>query len=142
MDALRDRQLARGWMHGDFNAANVLVDGERISGIVDWDTADPDGPVAIDAAMLLLWQNDARGPELGNQVLHGLAGPGSLAGTRADVQRCRGGDELDVRTVLLLVWLRHVGANLAEDVRYAANPVWMLRNVRAVLHGVDRRDRL
>ena len=74
--ALRHRQVARGWVHGDFNAANVLVDGGRISGIVDWDTADPDSPVVIDAAMLLLWQNDARGPELGQQVLHGLAESG------------------------------------------------------------------
>ena len=73
VDALRHRQVARGWVHGDFNAANVLVDRGRVSGIVDWDTADPDSPVVIDAAMLLLWQNDSRGPELGQQVLDGLA---------------------------------------------------------------------
>lgn len=131
--ALHHRQVARGWVHGDFNAANVLVDGGRVSGIVDWDTADPDSPVVIDAAMLLLWPNDARGPELGQQVLHRLASPGVLADVVPDVQRRHGGEEIDVRTALLLVWLRHVGANLAENVRYAANPVWMHRNVRTVL---------
>jgi aminoglycoside phosphotransferase len=136
--ALRHRQIARGWVHGDFNAANVLVDRGRVSGIVDWDTADPDSPVVIDAAMLLLWQNDSRGPELGQQVLHGLATPGRLAEVVADVQRRRGGEELDVRTVLLLIWLQHVGSNLADNVHYAANPVWMHRNIRAVLHGLER----
>ena len=34
--------------------------------------------------------------------------------------------------MLLLTWLRHVGGNLADSTRYAANPVWMHRNVRAV----------
>ena len=122
MDALRHRQVARGWVHGDFNAANVLVDGGRVSGIVDWDTADPDSPVVIDAAMLLLWQNDSRGPELGQQVLDGLASPGRLAEVVADVQRRHGGEEIDVRTVLLLIWLQHVGANLAENVRLRREP--------------------
>lgn len=91
--------------------------------------------------MLLLWQNDARGAELGHQVLHRLARPGSLAEVVVEVQRRRGGEELDVRTALLLVWLRHLGANLAENDDYAANPVWMYRNVRAVLRGLDRHDR-
>jgi aminoglycoside phosphotransferase (APT) family kinase protein len=131
--ALHHRRVARGWVHGDFNAANVLAAGGRISGIVDWDTADPDSPVVVDPAMMLLWQNDAHGPELGHRVLHGLASPGELAEVIADVQRRRGGEALDVRTALLLVWLRHVGANLAENADYAANPVWMHRNVRAVL---------
>ena len=38
--------------------------------------------------------------------------------------------------MLLLTWLRHVGGNLADSTRYAANPVWMHRNVRAVLQGL------
>ena len=32
--------------------------------------------------------------------------------------------------MLLLSWLRHVGGNLADSTRYAANPIWMHRNVR------------
>jgi hypothetical protein len=39
--------------------------------------------------------------------------------------------------MLLLTWLRHVGGNLADSARYAANPLWMHRNVRAVLQGVS-----
>jgi hypothetical protein len=136
--ALRQREVARGWVHGDFNAANVLADDGHISGIVDWDTADPDSPVVTDVPMLLLWPNDAHGPELGQQVLHGLTAPDDLTRVIADVQRRRGGEELDIRTAVLLVWLRHVGANLADHPDYAANPIWMHRNVRAVLKGLDR----
>jgi hypothetical protein len=40
--------------------------------------------------------------------------------------------------LLLLTWLRHVGGNLADSTRYAANPVWMRRNVRSVLDGLHR----
>lgn len=138
VDALRGRHVARGWVHGDFNAANVLADRGRISGIVDWDTAEPDGLIVVDATMMLLWSNDARGPELGHQVRHGLTGPRDLTEVVAEVRRRHGGEELDVRTAVLLVWLRHVGANLADDAGYAANPVWMHRNVRAVLRSLDR----
>jgi hypothetical protein len=52
--------------------------------------------------------------------------------------RQAGGPELPVRPLVLLTWLRHVGGNLADSTRYAANPVWMRRNVRAVLEGLRR----
>jgi hypothetical protein len=49
-----------------------------------------------------------------------------------------GGEHLAVRTVLLLGWLRHVAGNLVDSTRYAANPVWMHRNVRTVLQRLHR----
>ena len=54
----------------------------------------------------------------------------------SEMQRAGAGDEVDARTMLLLTWLRHVGGNLAHSTRYAANPVWMHRNVRTVLAGL------
>jgi len=136
LGTLRATRLARTWVHGDYNAANVLIDAGRVTGIVDWCAADPDGPVALDATMLLLWENDARGPELGHQVLRCIEAPGRLTEVVADVQGRREGHRLDVRTVVLMLWLQHVGANLADPGRYAANPIWMHRNVRAVLGGL------
>jgi hypothetical protein len=60
-----------------------------------------------------------------------------VAGAVARAQRRAGGPALPIRTMLLLSWLRHVGGNLADSTRYAANPVWMHRNVRRVLAGLS-----
>ena len=69
-------------------------------------------------------------------LLEWLADPTPVADVVSEMQRAGAGDEVDARTVLLLTWLRHVGGNLAHSTRYAANPVWMHRNVRTVLAGL------
>jgi aminoglycoside phosphotransferase len=130
---LAGRAVARSWMHGDYNATNVLVDGSRISGIVDWCEARQDGPVAADTATLLMWEEVLQGAELGPVLLRRLADPGRVGAAVGAVQRRMGGEPLAVRTVLLLGWLKHVAGNLVDSTRYAANPVWMHRNVRTVL---------
>ena len=135
--ALAGRNVARSWVHGDFNRTNVLLDGGRISGIVDWCEAEPDGLVGADAITLLVSERMLDGVELGHVLLRWLDDPGRVADVVAGMQRDRGGDQLGIRTMLLLSWLRHVAANLADSTRYAANPVWMHRNVRAVLQGLE-----
>jgi hypothetical protein len=99
-----------------------------VSGVVDWTEAEPDGLVGGDAVTLLLFERILAGTELGPVLLEWLADPAPVV----DVV----GDEIDPRTMLLLTWLRHVGGNLAHSTRYAANPVWMHRNVRTVLGGL------
>jgi aminoglycoside phosphotransferase len=136
--ALAGREVARSWVHGDFNRTNVLLDEGRVSGIVDWCEAEPDGLVGADAVTLLISERMLDGSELGQVLLRWLDEPGPVADVVAAMQRDRGGDQLDIRTMLLLSWLRHVAANLADSTRYAANPVWMHRNVRAVLQGLSR----
>ena len=135
--ALAGRNVARSWVHGDFNRTNVLLDGGRISGIVDWCEAEPDGLVGADAITLLVSERMLDGVELGHVLLRWLDDPGRVADVVTGMQRDRGGDQLGIRTMLLLSWLRHVAANLADSTRYAANPVWMHRNVRAVLQGIS-----
>jgi aminoglycoside phosphotransferase len=134
---LAGRNVARSWTHGDFNRTNVLLDGGRISGIVDWCEAEPDGLVGADAVTLLISERMLDGAELGQVLLRWLDEPGPVAEIVTKMQRDRGGEQLDIRTMLLLSWLRHVAANLADSTRYAANPVWMHRNVRAVLQGIS-----
>jgi aminoglycoside phosphotransferase len=134
--ALAGRPVARGWTHGDYNQTNVLLDGGQVSGIVDWTEAEPDGLVGADAVTLLISEAMLAGSELGQVLLRWLADPGPAAEVVAGMQRRSGGDVLDIRTMLLLSWLRHVGGNLTDSARYAANPVWMRRNVRAVLQGL------
>lgn len=134
---LAGRTAARAWAHGDYNRANVLLDGGVVSGIVDWTEAEPDGLVGADAITLLMFELIFAGQELGHVLLRWLADPAPVAGPVARMQQQVGGPELPIRTMLLLTWLRHVGGNLADSTRYAANPVWMRRNVRAVLQGLE-----
>jgi hypothetical protein len=108
----------------------------RVSGIVDWTEGEHDGLVGADAVTLLLFEPILAGRELGPVVLEGLADPGPVAEVVTGMQRRAGGPELPSRVMLLLTWLRHVGGNLADSTRYAANPVWMRSNVRAVLGGI------
>jgi hypothetical protein len=134
--ALSGCEAARSWAHGDYNKTNVLLDDGRVSGIVDWTEGEPDGLVGADAVTLLVFEPVLAGRELGPVLLDRLADPGPVAEVVARMQRGVGGPELPTRTMLLLSWLRHVGGNLADSTRYAANPVWMHRNVRAVLQGL------
>lgn len=138
-DALRGRRCPVGWTHGDFSADNVLLDdGGRITGVVDWGQADSEGLVILDVASLLLaTESEASGRELGQVLLDWLRdGDVVVFATLAAAQGELGGDPLDARALLLLGWLRMVAGNLAKSPRYAANPVWMQRNVSAVLRAV------
>jgi hypothetical protein len=141
MAALSGREAARAWAHGDYNRANVLLGPDEdglasVSGIVDWTEGEHDGLVGADAVTLLLFERVLAGRELGPAVLERLSDPGPVAEVVAAVQQRVGGPVLPPRVMLLLTWLRHVGGNLADSTRYAANPVWMHRNVRAVLQGL------
>ncbi|MET7998064.1 aminoglycoside phosphotransferase family protein [Amycolatopsis sp. NPDC005232] len=138
---LQDRRLPVGWVHGDFSADNVLVDADdRVTGIVDWGQATSGGLVAVDVASLVLATDMAvTGHELGAVVTTWLA-PGS-APALADVLSDRstlGGDPVPLRTLVLLGWLHMVSANLAKSSRYGANPIWLRRNLVAVLRTLSR----
>ncbi|WP_162834590.1 aminoglycoside phosphotransferase family protein, partial [Amycolatopsis circi] len=135
---LRDRRLPAGWVHGDYSPDNILLGpGDRVSGIVDWGQATGRGLVAIDVVSLALsTEATATGRELGTVVVDWLTtGPRSAAALRD--RSVRGGDDVPVRTLVLLGWLHLVAANLAKSARYAANPVWLRRNVIKVLSAVN-----
>jgi hypothetical protein len=142
--ALAGRAVARGWTHGDYNRTNVLLvpagagtdDGPAVTGVVDWPEGEPDGLVGADAVTLLLFEEVLGGRELGPVLLDRLADPGPVDDAVGRLRDPVGGEALPARTLLLLGWLRHVGGNLADSTRYAANPVWMHRNVRTVLAGI------
>ncbi|QYN18962.1 phosphotransferase [Amycolatopsis sp. DSM 110486] len=138
---LRDRRLPVGWVHGDFSADNVLINADdQVTGVVDWGQATSAGLVAVDVAGLVLaTATAATGRELGAVVSTWLA-PGA-APALAEVLHHRstlGGDPVPVRTLVLLGWLHMVSANLAKSSRYGANPIWLRRNVIAVLRTVGR----
>ncbi len=51
---LKDKQLPRGLLHGDFSARNILVEGTAVGGLLDWEESDTDGIPALDAICLIL----------------------------------------------------------------------------------------
>ena len=51
----------------------------------------------------------------------------------ARAQRNLGGDVLPARTLIVLGWLLHVSNNLQKSPLFAANRVWVRRNVMAVV---------
>lgn len=56
-DKLPDDRLAIGLIHGDFNSRNLILDGDRIAAVIDWDGSRVD-PYAIDIVGLVLDASD------------------------------------------------------------------------------------
>lgn len=141
---LRGRRVAVGWRHGDYSPDNILLDAAaRITGVVDWGQAEHEGLVLTDVVTLLLaTEAEASRQELGQVVRSWLGVESPVASaTLTVVQRGLGADQLDTHTVVLFGWLHMVSGNLAKSSRYAANPVWMRRNVHTVLRSFGSRVR-
>lgn len=124
LDALRDRVHRRlygrvltvGWVHRDYHPGNVLYarDGRRVSGIVDWGGAVPDGPTALDECLFgLAVRRETTGGSFGDLVIESLPA--------------------DDDGLLLLTWLWHVSDNLGKSPRFMASGLWIRRNVLDVL---------
>ncbi|MEU9079747.1 phosphotransferase family protein [Kitasatospora sp. NPDC004745] len=134
------------WTHGDFHAGNVLFDGRgsRVTGILDWGGARPDGPCAIDAytfVIALACRREGRqlGSAVREMVRHGaLPGPdlALIDGTRddlVDLRRSGPAGPPDDAVLPLLTWLWHVVSNVTKSPRYARSHWWVSRNVTPLL---------
>jgi len=130
-----------GFAHGDFWSGNLLVEGDRLTGVVDWDYAG-DGRLPL-LDLLHLWVNDHRvGPRLGLgravlvQLLPSLRAGGDRV-IRAYCERVG----LDPRAELLTdfalaYWLDWVARQLEVYSDRPARPVWILDNVHVVLREI------
>ncbi len=129
---LTHRQTWVAWTHGDFAPGNVLMneDGDRVTGMVDWADADPDGPSEVDRctfALALGWLLDGR--TMGEQVVDAVR-TGSLR-----VEEVGGDQPSDI---VLLTWLWHVAANFEKSRQYSRNRQWVRANVVSVLEEAAR----
>jgi O-antigen/teichoic acid export membrane protein len=135
---LRGQVVGVGWAHGDYLPVNLLAapDG-RVSAIIDWCTASPDGLSVLDVATLVaMAEAMAAGEELGAVVVRWLEGvPRAEAEVLVGCQSALGGSVLAPEVLVLLGWLKHVSACVSRSDRMAANPVWNRRNVRQVVQG-------
>lgn len=142
--ALAGREVAIGWIHGDYWPGNILVtsDGRGISGIVDWDLA-ADRQLALHdpVHLVLLTRRLVSGRELG-AVVGGLLTGDPLEETERAALTAAGMQasawEHESREAVLLAWLRHVGF-FSQVPTEGSNPRWLRRNVLAVLETLSRR---
>ena len=135
---LQERPLSISLLHGDPSFDNFLcsADGCQVTGIVDWESSQL-GPPELDLIALVLARRQARGNEMGDEMVD-LLGNGwsederELLGPAWSVNA-----HVRPTTLLLLTWLRHVAANLEKSERYASNPWWIRNNVERVLSALD-----
>ena len=123
---LDGRPLTVGWVHRDFHPGNVLFspDGTRVTGILDWADAIPDGPTALDATRFTLATRlGPSGRGIGELTVRALRAPDR--------------EETDPG-LLLLTWLWHITDTLDESVRYLSSRIWIRRDVLDVLEAVAR----
>ncbi|HTF09195.1 MAG TPA: aminoglycoside phosphotransferase family protein [Asanoa sp.] len=123
------------WVHGDCWPGNVLAERATVTGIVDWDRAEPDQLPLHDLLHLyVLARRMTTGVELGDVVLralrHGL--PEALGVSTERVAAWLGG--LPERSAVLLYWLRHVSLFIDSE-GHRDNPRWFRGNVERVLLG-------
>ncbi len=138
-DALEGRKLTVSWIHGDFVPGNILVapDGTQVTGLLDWDLAAPDELPPLDVMLLLLsTRMIVEKREIGHVVCRFLEGADWTPfehNLLNMVQPNTADDPVDMRTLLLLCWLRHVAANLKKTSHSATHWVWVTWNIESVL---------
>jgi aminoglycoside phosphotransferase (APT) family kinase protein len=125
--------LSAGWIHGDYWPANILVDDAgAVSGIVDWDSAEPDELAAHDIFHLVLYARKLRRHQALGAVVADLLGGTLDAGEVGALERASP-PELGLRSTALLYWLRFIEANLRRQPGLATSERWIGSNVGAVV---------
>lgn len=127
------------WIHGDYWPGNILMtgNGRSVTGIVDWETARPDGFPILDLMNFLIsTRMIVERKELG-EVIQNLLHRNDWSQHERELLDASGsslyGDQIEMRELLQLFWLGHVGSNLKKSKRFAHNQVWIAKNIKAVL---------
>lgn len=128
------REVAVGYIHGDFWPGNVLIgsgaEGASVTGIIDWENACPRG--LPDADLVHWWLTTQQG-HLGDVVRAALEDPDKL---RADLARLGAGlpnDDLEIELIVLLAWIMHVSAGFERATTHKVSLVWVARNVSPIV---------
>ena len=134
---IRGRTVTTSWIHGDLWPANVLVDdaGTRVTGLVDWDSAEPGELGLHDRLHLALTTRRlVEHAHLGRVLADVLSGAAWTADDRVVLGDADDTiDGIPSRTALWLYWLRFVATNLARHPRLSSDRRWLAANVDQVL---------
>jgi Phosphotransferase enzyme family len=137
--AFLGHSISVSWTHGDYWCGNLLVAGNdsAITGIIDWDGADPGGLPVVDLMHLLLTTRSlSRGVDIGVVVRALLADEEWSAADRqvlAAGQWAQPTVDPAGRAIVLLAWLTHIGAVLDKYPGHVRQRPWLSRNVESVL---------
>ena len=129
--------VPRGFGHGDFFSENLLVDGGRLAGVVDWDTAGPGRLALLDVLHLILTSRGqpldlAWGPTLVRELMP-WARQGGDALARDYCARV--GMDPEPRLLEMLVvayWLDRAAGQLGSHAEHWEDRDWIDSNVRSV----------
>jgi Phosphotransferase enzyme family len=132
-----ERSLAgveRCFAHGDFFSGNLLAEGGRLSGVVDWDSAAPGRLPLLDLLHLLLTRAGALADdEWGNAVLERLLPLARAGGDDAIRRYCAEvGVPAEPRTLEAFVWaywLDYAAYQLRTHLLRQSQPRWIEQNV-------------
>lgn len=141
-EGVRGRPAVFSWIHGDLWLGNVLLtpDASRVTGVVDWEASRASELPAVDLAHLVLaTRSGAEGRELGVVTRRLLAGDDVLEPHERDLLAPYAGPEdgIGERHLVLMAWLQHVAARLAQGTLHARGR-WMRRNIDPVLAFFER----
>ena len=139
--------LPRGFGHADFGRGNLLVEGDRLVGVVDWDGAGP-GRLPL-LALLHLRIGAAYDPqddEWGETIVSRLLPWVDAGGDEITRDYCRRvGFEPSpklLRALALAFWLDHVALHLRLHPFRHQDRRWIARNVDAVIHALGSKGDL
>jgi aminoglycoside phosphotransferase (APT) family kinase protein len=121
------------WIHGDFWPGNLLTSGCAVTGIVDWDRAEPHQLPLQDLLHLTFFVRRSRhGCELGEVVTRSLQdGLTEVTGIPArQLDAWLGG--VPPACAVRLFWLRHISLYIGSE-GHGDNRDWLGRNVHSVL---------
>jgi hypothetical protein len=127
----------RGFGHGDFFSGNMLADGNRLTGVLDWDAAGPGRLPVIDLFHLELTRVPyGTDDDWGRAVVDRLL-PAARSGGSPLVRRYASalGLDLDPQLLEALVfayWLEYVAYQLRAHPDRLSSPAWIEGNVELV----------
>lgn len=102
----------------------------RVTGLADWENAEPDGLPDVD---LLHWWLATQPVELGAAVRHVVAHPADVRRELAALSIELPNPQLALEHLALLTWLRHVSAGMDRTSADHLGRVWLARNVKPIL---------
>lgn len=141
-EVLVGHMIGVSWVHGDLWPGNVLVspDGGTVTGIVDWEFARTAGLPMLDLMhLLLVTRMTMRRYDLGDVVQEVLSTEEWTSDERHLLDAAQSslpGDHIDLRSLVLLCWLRHVGFTITRFGTGGSNWLWVAKNITRVLQYV------
>jgi aminoglycoside phosphotransferase (APT) family kinase protein len=130
--------VPRGFGHGDFFPGNLLVTGDRLTGVLDWDAGGPGRLPLLDLLHLELTRSPYGGDDRwGRAVLERLL-PSARAGGEATLRRYCVGIGLDpdpavLEALVLAYWLEYAAYQLRTHPDRHSQPAWIEGNLELVL---------